>query len=187
MLPSNDGPANRYNVDLMLNEANNNAASNFANVFGSKLQSKSPSICSTSSTEHITTIPSEKKQSVRLVSAPSFPPPSPPVHPGTSSPAGQIDATSKLLHPTMLPPPLPPPSSSKSTSPLSQPLPIAQIVSAEFTINRKIVKLTIEQESFFEQLLDQMGSGDRVKLACALVLCNNDIKLAKNMLNSVKN
>jgi hypothetical protein len=185
--PSIADSTNKYNVESILSEASTSSSDYLTSVLASELQSNSRSGCSSSLNDHFGSISCEKKPSW-LLNAPAFPPPMPPDQQGSSLPVGsspliggQADTSSRTILPPMIPPP-PPPSTGLSSS-----LPSIQLVTAESTLNRKMIRLTIENDNIFEQLLSQVGSGDRIKLACALVLCNNDIKLVKNLLGSFKN
>ena len=202
----------RYNVDLLLNEANKSSPT----ILNSRHTSKNPSICSNFSNDHITSnLINESKKTVtnnrnqidlKLPQAPMFPPPPPPQLMSTLNPqgscssfntqlvvqssssaisvSGQIEAT-KVLLPPVLPPPPPPLSTLSATQP-SFSLQTQQVVSAEnyFGQSKNCVRIKIDNETLFDQIVTQLGV-DRTKSACALFLCNNDVKLARSLLNFI--
>ena len=107
---------------------------------------------------------------------PTFPPPTPPQH---FSSAQQISSPNPILQ---IPPPIPPPPLNSTSSSLSK-----QIVTYQQSQStRNTFTFKIENEPAFEQLVGQLGS-DRVKAMCALVLANNDLKIAKSLISSSKN
>jgi hypothetical protein len=110
-----------------------------------------------------------------LSQAPAFPPPPLP----SLSPA-------VLTPPINPPPPLPPTTSSSIQSVVSSIS--SQIVVVQTDPSKNIVKFKIENETLFEQLLLQLGTtnNDRARLASALFLANNDVNLAKGILNQLK-
>lgn len=110
----------------------------------------------------------------RLPQAPLFPPPPPPASVLTSPAPETSTSQSQVLSPPLLPPPPPPLSFRKEL-----------IVSSQASSRQSLIKLKIENESLFEQLVSQLGN-DRVRAACALYLANNDFKQALNLINSTK-
>lgn len=105
--------------------------------------------------------PNESIRLSKLPQAPSFPPPLPPSTVPPELPAG--------------PPPIPPSYVAQT------------IVSNQATSKQNQIKLKIDNENLFEQLLStQMSGNDRIKAACALYLANNDVKTAISILNLSK-
>lgn len=101
-------------------------------------------------------------------------PPPPPIPPHAS-----------ILSPPQLPPPPPPPTTTTTTMPLS--IPPLVVSDASFTSpSKNSIRLKIENELMFEQMMVQLETADRMKAACALFLANSDLKLAKTILNSLK-
>lgn len=109
---------------------------------------------------------SDLSKGFKIPPAPSFPPPPPPIH----SPSSQ-----SRLNPPLLPPPPPPPGQTKP------------IVSAHLSSkSNSVIKIKIDNECQFEQfVLNHLGT-ERIKAACALILANNDPKIALNILNLSK-
>ena len=110
---------------------------------------------------------------------PTFPPPTPPQ---LFSSNQQIFSPSSSNSASLIPPPIPPPPLNSTSSSLAK-----QIITFQHSHStRNTLLFKIENEQVFEQLVGQFGN-DRVKAMCALVLANNDLKSAKNLLSSLKN
>lgn len=108
---------------------------------------------------------SDLSKAFKIPPAPSFPPPPPPNHSPSQS----------VLNPPSLPPPPPPQNQSKST--------VSAYLSSK---SNSVIKIKIENECNFEQFVLNHFGTDRIKAACALILANNDPKIALNILNLTK-
>lgn len=89
-----------------------------------------------------------------------------------------LSQISPVLSAPLLPPP-PPPPPSISTLPNQQNNSKQNIISSSFGKNS--IQLKIENESLFDQLVSMFGN-NKLKVACALVLADNDFDRAKEVL-----
>ena len=93
---------------------------------------------------------------------PVFPPPLPP-------------SNSNLAAPT-IPPPMPPLHSNSSNKNRTN-----LIVKINDSLDKNVIQIKIENNNLLDELTQKFGF-DKVKVACALLVANNDINLAHDLL-----
>lgn len=159
LLPVKDESESKYNLDLVLAENKSLIVTNVIKSTSSKT--------SLNPTDHVTSSTSKLNTESPKLLAPSFPPPLPP-------PPSSLVSVPNL-------PPLPALPSSISP-PLQHPI---VSVDASNGFPKNSIRMRIDNEPLFDQMITQLGT-DRHRLACALLLCNNDLKAARNLLSSLR-
>ena len=121
-------------------------------------------------------------------------PPPPPPPPPPPQPSSQVQAqhATPLLPPPPPPPPPPPSSISSLLIDLSSnstegetgsatKASTSNAVSAS-AITKSLFHVRVDNEPLFEQLMCALSSSDKLKTACALLLAENDVSVARDLL-----